>query len=295
MTETQSHDETVLVLTDFAAGTIGGMTGMVAGHPFDTAKTRIQAMPRFAVASTWTALRDTASIEGPRALYRGLSFPLASSALVNAIVFAVQGSTERRLNDIFGPERAQFSAFLAGCWAGFVQSPVVCTSELVKVQRQMQFSVSGGPPQRGPLALLQHRVSTLGVAQGCFQGFGVTCLREAPSYGIYFLVYQRAGALLDSVGSGPVFSTLCAGGLAGCISLGCLHPFDVVKSRQQALSAAATRSERSPWHIARSGLAADGAAFFLRGFGAAMLRAFVINSATFGGYELATSALKKSQ
>ena len=281
-----------LVFRDLIAGTAGGMLGMLAGHPLDTAKTRLQAMPRFDGSTTWRVVADTARVEGTRSLYRGLSMPLATACLINAIVFAVQGASERGFVTVFGADRTQLCGFLGGCVAGFAQSPIVTLAELVKCQRQVQFVASCCPHAPGPLTLLYRRVMALGVRQGCMQGLGATVVRECPSYGVYFVVYEEAKAASESLKLGSVPATLLSGGFAGCVSLGMVHPVDVVKSKIQALPIDAPAAQRSAMQAARAGLDREGLPFFLRGFSASMQRAFVINSATFGGYELAVNALK---
>jgi len=152
-------------LRDFMAGTLGGMSGIVCGHPLDTAKTRLQAMPRFEGASTWTVIQDTARVEGPRVLYRGMSFPLCSAGFLNATVFCVQGVSERALASVFGHDSARLNGFLAGCFAGLAQSPLVSAADLVKCQRQVQFaSKSASSTLPGPITVIRQRVAALGRA-----------------------------------------------------------------------------------------------------------------------------------
>eukprot|EP00747_Dinoflagellata_sp_TGD_P095966 gnl/TRDRNA2_/TRDRNA2_166676_c0_seq1.p1 gnl/TRDRNA2_/TRDRNA2_166676_c0~~gnl/TRDRNA2_/TRDRNA2_166676_c0_seq1.p1 ORF type:complete len:293 (+),score=45.42 gnl/TRDRNA2_/TRDRNA2_166676_c0_seq1:72-950(+) len=289
---TATDGEAALVLKDFAAGTVGGMLGIVAGHPFDTAKTRLQAMERFEGSSTWRVIGDTVRTEGPRALYRGMSFPFYSTALLNAIVFSVQGFSERMLSAQFGNDRPRLCGFLGGCIAGLAQSPIVCAADLVKCQRQVMHSPSG--QLLGPVAILRQRVAALGVWQGCFQGLGVCALKESPSYGAYFLVYEELKPILEARGWPVAAATLTAGGASGCVSLGLIHPVDTVKTVIQALPTDAKQEERSPFRVVGAALrSGDAAKFFFRGFGAAMQRAFVINAATFGGYEFAMAQLSK--
>eukprot|EP00435_Cladocopium_sp_Y103_P057828 s723_g20.t1 len=105
-------------LRDFFGGTLGGMTGILAGHPLDTAKTRLQAMSHFDRGTTYQVLSHTARDEGYRALYKGLSFPLGSTALLNAVVFGVEGMSERALKSLWSEERPMLTGFVAGCIAG---------------------------------------------------------------------------------------------------------------------------------------------------------------------------------
>lgn len=286
--------ESTKVLLDFTSGTVGGMLGILAAHPLDTAKTRLQAMPSFEGSSTSRVLRDTFRLEGAAALYRGMSFPLYSAAVLNAIIFAVQGSVDRACTAMLGEDRARLSGFVGGCVAGLVQSPIVSIADLIKCQRQVQSSAglsAGALP--GPVTVLRDRIRHLGVRQGCFQGFVSTAIKESPSYGMYFLVYEEARRALDQRSWPVAASTLMAGGCAGCTSLAMVHPVDVVKSCVQSLPTEASPAERSTLRVIYNGVAKEGAPFFLRGFGAAMQRAFVLNAATFGGYELALSLLTR--
>ncbi|CAE7677193.1 SLC25A29 [Symbiodinium pilosum] len=273
---------------DFFGGTVGGMIAILSGHPLDTAKTRIQAMARFEGYGTWRVLSDTARVEGFRALYRGMSVPFFSTALVNAVVFCAEGVSERLLQDALGKERPAMTGFLAGCIAGLAQSPLVCLVDLVKTQRQVQFVPRAEGSGVTPATILRERIQTLGLRHGLLQGLEATAVKECPSYGVYFLVYQESRRRLDPKVP-MVLSTLASGGLAGCFALGMIHPVDVVKARIQSLPIHATPAERSVRHVVAEGLAREGGAFFLRGFGAAMQRAFVVNSATFGGVELGMS------
>jgi hypothetical protein len=76
---------------EFVAGGVGGMAGVLAGHPLDTLRIRLQqppppASPGITAArvgrppSAAALLRGIVRAEGPSALYRGMAAPLASVA-----------------------------------------------------------------------------------------------------------------------------------------------------------------------------------------------------------------------
>mmetsp|Transcript_15476 Transcript_15476/g.27147 ORF Transcript_15476/g.27147 Transcript_15476/m.27147 type:complete len:345 (-) Transcript_15476:67-1101(-) len=276
---------------DFLGGTAGGMIGILSGYPLDTAKTRLQAMTRFEKSSTWEVLRVTTQAEGIRALYKGLSFPFLCSALVTSLVFSVRGTAERRLQGSLR-DRPQFRIFFAGCVAGLAASPLICTADIVKTQRQVQIPGSGSMPP-GPVSIIKQRIRILGLRQACWQGLGATAMKECPSFGVYFLVYEQSKHLLASTSGLGMLSTLLSGGIAGCCALSMVHPVDVVKSRIQSLSVDATPKERSVMNVVSQGLSREGPAFFCRGFGAAMQRAFVLNSMCFGGYEFSVAVFDR--
>jgi solute carrier family 25 (mitochondrial carnitine/acylcarnitine transporter), member 20/29 len=76
---------------EFVAGGVGGMAGVLAGHPLDTLRIRLQQPPRPVSPGITAArvarppsavalLRGILRAEGPSALYRGMGAPLASVA-----------------------------------------------------------------------------------------------------------------------------------------------------------------------------------------------------------------------
>ena len=80
--------------------------------------------------------------------FRGLSFPLASVAGVNAVFFGVYGSALSRLrldvDDIGGSLSTHAGyVYVAGCTAGLAQTVVACPSDLVKVVLQSQLNNTG--------------------------------------------------------------------------------------------------------------------------------------------------------
>lgn len=69
--------------SEFLAGGFGGMAGVMAGHPLDTVRIRLQ-QPRLASAVTPTSatglIKHIVSTEGPMALFKGMASPLATIA-----------------------------------------------------------------------------------------------------------------------------------------------------------------------------------------------------------------------
>ena len=66
---------------EFVAGGLGGMAGVISGHPLDTLRIRLQ-QPASSIdrrpVSAVGLLRSIVASEGPTALYRGMAAPLAS-------------------------------------------------------------------------------------------------------------------------------------------------------------------------------------------------------------------------
>lgn len=69
--------------TEFLAGGMGGMAGVMAGHPLDTVRIRLQQPRLFASSTPTTAtglIKHIVSTEGTMALFKGMATPLATIA-----------------------------------------------------------------------------------------------------------------------------------------------------------------------------------------------------------------------
>ncbi|XP_011309823.1 mitochondrial basic amino acids transporter-like [Fopius arisanus] len=262
---------------DFTAGCLGGCAGLVVGYPLDTIKVHIQTQdsrnPRF--RGTWHCFRSILATESITGLYRGMTSPMAGVAFINALIFGAYGEAQRHSSR---PDDLS-THFLAGAAAGLVQSPVAAPLELTKTRMQLQ---SQGSSQRssygGPLECLKHIYRHSGLA-GVFRGLGITALREAPSYGIYFFTYE---ALTRSESATPesisTITMLIAGGLAGTASWVFTYPIDVIKSRVQA-----DLQQRYLGSIdcLKKSIRDEGISCLFRGLNSTIIRAFPTNAATF--------------
>lgn len=70
-------DLSIEVVSNCGAGGAAGAAGVVAGQPLDTVRIRLQ-QPGHGFSGALACLRATVAKEGPRALFRGLTYPLAS-------------------------------------------------------------------------------------------------------------------------------------------------------------------------------------------------------------------------
>jgi len=264
------------VTAELLAGTGGGALGVLAGHPFDTVKVRLQAMPAMHAASMTTCLQRTVVEEGALALYKGVLSPVGMCGFLNAIVFATERSVSRLLSLTDLPSSSV--PFIAGCCGGFAQSPAVCFMEAAKSNLQVD---GGRTSMHDYAATFRRRLQVLGMQKALMPGLSVTIVREVPSYGIYFLVYDRVKARLEASLTTTQATLLAGGGLAGVIALAPFHPLDVVKSRLQVSS----NPSDTAWSLLREGCRSEGARFLLRGFAPFVFRTFFMNAATFYGFE----------
>ncbi|KAH8556904.1 mitochondrial carrier domain-containing protein [Umbelopsis sp. PMI_123] len=184
--------------------------------------------------------KNLVQMEGISSLFKGVLSPIVGLAGLNAILFVSYGNILRFLernnryssdpNHFGGPGPTLTQVFLAGCGAGFACFLLSAPTDLVKIQAQMH---------KGSRTSIQvaKDIFRRGGIPGFFQGGMITIIRDAPSYGVYFAVYEGLKRSLKVENGGisgeNAWKLLLAGGFAGTISWGCIYPLDVIKSRMQ--------------------------------------------------------------
>ncbi|KAF0975442.1 hypothetical protein FDP41_005436 [Naegleria fowleri] len=292
--------ETMPFWKDFVAGNIGGMCGILAGHPFDTLKVRIQTQPQKYNGDIFNTLYRIVKNEGVHGLYKGLASPLFGVGILNSIIFGVYGNTMRALDEYRGRNRGVITSdflyygdvFIAGSFAGLVNCPICSPLELVKTRLQIQDQSKLEMTKRyytGPLDCFIKTWKSNGI-RGIYKGFNSTLVRDVPSYGAYFVMYEY---LKERYGEDPL-ALFLSGGFAG---IGCWYLSywaDAIKSRIQALP-----DPPQVGHDKYKGFIdcciksykAEGYMVFFRGLNSSIVRAFPLNAVTFLAYETAMKIL----
>lgn len=203
-----------------------------------------------------------------------MSSPIAGVTAVNAIIFGVYAQVQKwSLN-----QNNLSTHFLAGAIAGLAQSPISSPLELVKTRLQLQDNHSGkdGKKMLGAVDCLRDIYRRAGL-KGIFKGFGITTLREAPGFGLYFCTYE---ALTRTNSNQPISTIhmLIAGGLAGTTSWIFTYPIDVIKSRLQA---DVNSKYIGAMDCLKKSLIEEGTVCLFKGLNSTIIRAFPTNAATF--------------
>ncbi|CAI5451139.1 unnamed protein product [Caenorhabditis angaria] len=263
---------------DFVAGMFGGAAGVLAGHPLDTVKVRLQTQnatqgtsPQY--RGTWHCFSMIVKKEGFGGLYKGLSSPLASLSAINAIVFGVHGTACREFKN---PDSIQ-AHFSAGVAAGIAQSVVAAPTERIKLLLQIQNDAAH-TKYRGPIDATRQIVKKHGW-RSLNRGFVATVARDAPAFGVYFASYEMMARAMSQDGKMESLTSmqlLLAGGGAGMLSWLFNYPADIIKSRFQA-----DTSYKSYLHCIKATYAERGIRSFYIGLNSALIRAFPSNAATF--------------
>ncbi|XP_052176108.1 mitochondrial arginine transporter BAC2-like [Diospyros lotus] len=269
---------------EFVAGGLGGMAGIITGYPLDTLRMLRQYKRLSTPTSALAILRRVVATDGPLALYRGMSAPLASVTFQNAVAFQNYAVLSRVFDSkVAASDPPSFKGVaLGGIGTGAIQSLMLTPVELLKIRLQLSTT-----NHRGPASLARTIFRTEGF-RGLYRGLTVTVLRDAPAHGVYFWTYEYAREKLHpgcrKSGQESFHTMLVAGGLAGVASWICCYPLDVIKTRIQADPQPRYRGIVDCF---RRSVEEEGFGVMWRGLGTAVARAFVVNGAIFTAYETA--------
>lgn len=132
-------------MADYVAGFVYGLASTMVGQPFDTIKTRMQAMEQIKSKGVYETGKEIFIKEGIRGLYRGgLPMILGGGALRSA-QFGVNNSVLELIkrNNLVDSDYKHFgflrlnvvlAGFCGGLARGFVETPI----EFMKVRRQVE-------------------------------------------------------------------------------------------------------------------------------------------------------------
>ncbi|OQS06145.1 mitochondrial carnitine/acylcarnitine carrier protein [Thraustotheca clavata] len=269
--------EWIDIFKDLYAGTVGGVAGIIAGHPLDTIKVRMQTQSHTSKRSSVVqSFQSIARTEGIRGFYKGMVSPIVSNAPINAAVFAIYGQTSRLLSS--GETLSPGQQFLAGAMSGLAQVIFSAPAELVKIQMQVDTHAR----HKSSFECARRILKKHGLSRGLYHGWQLTVLRDVPAFGSYFFTYELAKEYLSDDAMPTTMTLLLAGGIAGSMSWVLTQPIDVVKTLAQ--------SQRFEEHLTtrtliKHHLRLEGPQFLTKGFTATVLRAFPVSAVTFLVYE----------
>lgn len=296
ISESHLQDIQLKPSTDFIAGTVSGIVGLAVGFPFDTVKVRLQdptISEGYSRSSTFDSFAKIIKEERVQGLYKGIASPLATSALLNGLIFSVYGFLLRYQTK---PERepSLIDVTLAGAGCGVAAAFVTCPTELVKIRQQALVDSRSSARQ-----ITLDIVRTNGVL-GLYRGMAITILRDL-GYGAYFLAYEGTCRFLrpfdnalfpkkqTAIPEASWVSMLIAGGVAGVVGWLATFGFDVVKTRIQSTD----RIPDNPYNTIRSTIThsyrTEGFRAFVSGLTPTLIRAVPVNMATFAAYEFVKS------
>ncbi|MBN3300090.1 MCAT protein, partial [Amia calva] len=281
---------------NFFAGGVGGACLLLAGHPLDTIKVRLQTQPTVACGQhvvytgTMDCLRSTVAREGMRGLYKGMAAPLAAVSPIIAISFFGFGLGKRLQQRDSDSPLTYPQIYAAGMLSGICTIVLVVPGERIKCLLQVQ-STSGPRKYSGPVDCAVQLYKQQGI-RSVYKGTVLTLMRDVPSAGVYFMSYELMKNTLTPAGQSvdelSIPRILFAGGMAGICNWAVAIPADVLKSITQTAPEGKYSGLRD---VLRELVRDEGLRSLYKGFSAVMLRAFPANAACFLGFEVSLKFL----
>lgn len=289
------------MLTDFAAGWVGGVSILVAGHPFETVKVRLQGATFNYHKVTYRNSVDCAlqilKNDGIRGFYRGIAAPMLSIGVANAALFGVYGALLNHFAASHRPypyddetlsDNMQNAAHLSlfenmvcaaagGCAHAFVMTPF----EMVRIRLQTADLF----PWRKYFGAIDcaRTIYREGGVRKMYRGLHATILRDVPGTIMYLGSYGILRQMLpQEKGRMNICGALFAGGCAGVAQWLVVFPLDTIKTRRQI---AKCGQYVDLLHVARDLWKTEGLPAFYYGIAPALCRAFIANAACFVGVE----------
>ncbi|KAH9820104.1 mitochondrial carrier domain-containing protein [Melampsora americana] len=310
------------VIKDLLAGTVGGITQVLVGQPFDIVKVRLQSSDAYRGMNE-AALRILRE-EGPASFYKGCSIkfltlkksnrslikisnhhlkkslgttlPLLGIGACVSIQFAFLEGFKRsfRRQNLASGQNEELTLgqlYLSGGGAGVANSIISGPVEHIRIRLQTSSPTAQNRLQ-GPLDALKQIYKTDGI-RGWYQGQGATVLREFHGYGMYFLGYEwlvqrhinQNGGTRKDLGTG--WAMLYGAG-AGYSMWLCSYPLDQIKTRIQTDGLPSQLNDRKYYGVvdcAKKVWRAEGVKGFTKGLAPTLLRSPLVNGATFAAFE----------
>lgn len=256
-------------LQEFLAGCVGGTVGITISYPIDTFK-------------TW---RQTNQPIRMNKLYSGYSSPLFGMMVEKSVLFWGYDFARKNTN---------LNIFNSGLIAGLMTTVIVTPFERIKIRSQTTGDKA--------VTTLVKTLRNDGLAS-MYRGWGATLFREVPGYGIYFSTYnlgrERVPKVLElityknhtpsyyiSPTSINILSTVVSGAGAGMTSWAFIYPSDSVKTIAQNENISTSIAFWKLWTT-------QGTKGFYRGFTPAIIRAAILHSGVFLGYEMSKTFFDK--
>jgi solute carrier family 25 (mitochondrial carnitine/acylcarnitine transporter), member 20/29 len=296
---------------NFLAGYNSGLCLVLAGHPFDTIKVRLQSeglhSKRF--QGPMHCLKETLAHEGVRGLYKGMAAPLFATGAINSVLFGTQYSVVQQIVASEGRTVARTTDHMRGAlFTGAFISFLVTPMEGVKARLQVQYSAAsssatsasgrGSLLYKGPIDCAVKITRQHGLTKGLYRGWVPVVLSRMSNYSYFGGQIFFSGAIATAIGINleageklPVGYSLISGGFAGCTYWLSCYPFDVVKNRMMA--APDEMAYKGMTDCFRQILRHEGWRGLFVGFAPCMLRAFPANAAAFFGFEMANRVLPR--
>ena len=236
-------------------------------------------------------LMRTVRYDGIRGLYYGLSSPLSSVPMINAIIFGAYAHAKSFLGDT----ESLSNGLIAGAYAGFVNCIVACPTELVKCRMQVQShdsSIGNSIKYSSSLECAYDVYKTQGIKE-LYTGMAATIYREVPAYAGQFFGYEMSKKMLIKLyGSENTVIVFISGMIGGINCWIWSYPQDIVKTIIQVSDKKYSGLDGGFYTVSQEIMAKESFRGFWKGFTPCLYRAMLANGCGFVAFEQSMKILK---
>lgn len=214
-------------LVSVGGGAVAGAIGLGVAFPFDSLKTKAQALSASGESSMGMVplMRRVYTDEGVSGFYGGVTGAMAGQALIKSVAFATNSYVLGNFYHVRQDDASLFQLLIASAIAGGICSFVTNPVERVKILMQADVN-----RYQNELHAIREIVRLDGLDGLVLRGLESTILREVPGYSLYFVVYTVLLRSAMGQALGPLLGPLLCGASAGCASWVPVYPFDVCKT-----------------------------------------------------------------
>lgn len=276
---------------------------ILAVHPLDTVRTRLQTAEPGRFKGALDVISKTAQLEGYAAFYKGMTPPLFAQGIQKATMFFAYGYAQRfflQKNGGAGPLSIP-QLLASGGFAGGVNSFVACPIELIRNRLQVQYGKvqKGAVAAAGEAAAAQSHTYTGPI--DCFlkilryegpgavyRGLFPMIMRDVPGVGAWYGTFELARRALTPPGKTQkdvsIVRVMASGALAGIGYWAVAFPQDAIKSVIQTQRTSASGRVESFFECGARLVRTEGLGRLYRGFSVAVVRGIPGASVTFLTY-----------
>ncbi|KAK0553031.1 Fe(2+) transporter [Tilletia horrida] len=211
------------------AGALAGITEHAALYPVDLIRTRMQilsASPSATYNSIAQAFTRISSLEGARALWRGVTSVIVGAGPAHAIHFGMYETVK----DLTGGNREghQFlSTAVAGSAATVAADAFMNPFDVIKQRMQQHGSAYSS------VADCARKVYAAEGVRAFYVSYPTTLAMTVPLMGTQFTVYEWAKKVLNPTDRYSPVTHAISGGFAGAVAAAITNPLDVAKTLLQ--------------------------------------------------------------
>jgi solute carrier family 25 protein 39/40 len=190
---------------------------------------------------TFAMIRRIFATEGVAGIYAGLRPTLVMAVPNTVLYYSTYDEIAWRLRKSSYNASPDWIPLLAGGSARLMASTVTAPFETLRTRQAS--TVGNNQPAPGMWQELRHIVQTEGTGS-LYRGLGSTLWRDVPFSAIYWFCLERMRRTAQLHHNEPlspmehVGVTFVSGAISGLVAAACTTPFDVVKTRQQAIKRA---------------------------------------------------------